>query len=156
MSFQSCRTLYPLLWDLVRDVPEARLRYLRAAWPRLVGSPLDTLTQPAACEGDRLEITVSSEAWRAALEKMTIDLMRRINDCCGEVWLRQVRFQVGRVARRPAATIPPRSSPAPRPEPVRPLALEGLDAIRDVALRETLAAAAARQLQLRSDLNGIS
>lgn len=150
MPFQSCRLLFPLLWDLAKHTPDGRLTYLRSGWSRLVGSPLSAKTEPTALRDDTLVITVSSAVWQKALEKMTAVLIRRINESCGGMGVRQVEFRVGRITPWIHQAIEKPKTTQDTLPAAPPLSVEGLGReIKDPVLRESFAAAAVKNLMLR-------
>jgi hypothetical protein len=150
MPFQTCRILYPLLWQLARQAPDRGVSYLHGEWALLAGHPLCTKTEPTSVEGETLIVTVCSEAWKRALEKMTSVLLERIHDLCGQNSFRRLEFRIGPVkaaAGRPSAKKRPESFPDP--VPVHPVERLG-EEIKDRELRDLFVSVAAKNLMLRS------
>lgn len=150
MSFQNCRLLYPLLWGYIKNTPEGRLNFLRCQWRQLVGAPLSSKTRPSAFEGAKVVITVCSQEWLDELKKMSNVLVRRINKSCSENCVRKVTFRVGPVgaAERLPHSAGGRVARDHGGMPPKPLENFGHE-IKDETLRKTVAAAAAKNLELR-------
>ena len=151
MPYRSFGLIRPLLWEITKNTPEGRLNYILGDWERLVGLPLSAKTEPSELRGDTLVITVSSPIWEQALKKMTKELLNRIYECCDGPVVRHVEFQVGRILPRQS-----QSSINTKPNinfslEERERVLEGFEiGIEDPELREITAAAAAKNLLLRS------
>lgn len=114
MAIQSMRSMTPVFWKMLQNLPGGPVACLGGLWDQLVGAPLCTKTEPVALNGKTLLISVASAPWQRTLEKMSDLLIQRINDCCGVRCVEQVSFQVAPIAR---AAQPKGSSAGNLPEP---------------------------------------
>lgn len=111
--------LRPLRAALTGWSPRARgkagepLAAIAARWPALVGPELARTTRPSSLSGDTLMVMTSSSAWSQQLSFLAPEILRALRDLPEAATVRQLRFRVGRVARRggPALRPGPRGGP---------------------------------------------
>jgi hypothetical protein len=99
MAIQSMRSMTPVFWEMLQNLPGGPIAFLSGLWDQLVGAPLCTKTEPVALNGKTLLVSVSSAPWQRTLEKMSDLLIHRINDCCGAQCVERVIYQVAPIAR---------------------------------------------------------
>jgi predicted nucleic acid-binding Zn ribbon protein len=66
----------------VRKAPEPRRA--AALWALVTGPQISRRSRVRGVAGGRLEVTVSDESWRDALQDMASDLLRRMNRAAGD------------------------------------------------------------------------
>lgn len=77
---------------------------LAAAWTEIVGDDLAIHSIPSQITGDTLLITTTSSAWSQSLSFLGDDLLARIAARLPSSGLAKVRFRVGKISRRGAAS----------------------------------------------------
>jgi len=100
-----------------RGAARAPLALLEAAWPEIVGAGVAAHSQPAGINGKTLLVTTQSSAWSNQLAFLSDHVVRAVAARLPGIGIEQLRFRVGRIARRTAA--PPAPARARR-QPVEP------------------------------------
>jgi len=90
------------------------LALLEAAWPEIVGADVAAHSQPAAINGKTLLVTTRSSAWSHQLTFLAEHVVRAVAARLPGSGVEDLRFRVGRIARRTtAAPAPMRTRSAP-------------------------------------------
>jgi predicted nucleic acid-binding Zn ribbon protein len=109
--------LRPLRASLSGWSPRARgtrgepLSVIAARWPQIVGPDLSRSTRPSSLSGDTLVVMTASSAWSQQLSFLAPEILRALGALPEAAAVKQLRFRVGRVAKRAAAA----GYPGPRP-----------------------------------------
>jgi hypothetical protein len=112
VAIQSMRSMTPVFWEMLQNLPGGPIAFLGGLWDQLVGAPLCTKTEPVALNGKTLLISVSSTSWQRTLEKMSDLLIHRINATCGAQCVERIFYQVAPITRAAQPTARQKSSSA--------------------------------------------
>jgi hypothetical protein len=145
--------LLPQMLRHISDADEAREQAAFAAWNASVGKQLRKVTAPIKLKNRQLIIAVLNSSWRLQLDRMSEQILFRINSLLGAAMVTGIEFtvdeelinriqQLTRATRREIILVAPE-------EQITPLR-EKAEMIPDVALRETFLRAAGKCLARRA------
>ncbi len=131
-------------------------RVLQAAWARLVGESVAAHTSPVRLHERRLIILTTDRTWKAQLEKLSPEILARINRLFGAELVEAIEYRVKRKEKESSSCEPKADGPSePQVVPdermlreLGPLA----EKIVDPELREAFLRAAIRCLKRRERL----
>jgi hypothetical protein len=147
------------VWEIVhRKVPDevVRLTRIREAWDEIAPEWVATNTWPALVRDDRLVLNVRDNQWLHELHYWRTELIERMAQRLPDTGIQTIEAFLGHV---PPPGQRGEVEPAPPPAPRRPSPLEGdppvetiaaLNAVKDIRLRDILAAARLRMGQSRN------
>jgi hypothetical protein len=137
------------------DSPEAVEQCVFAAWVSVVGSHVSRVTAPLGLNQKHLLVAVLDDSWRIQLQKMSNQIVFKINAILGSVAVRTIDLAVNKA--RVCAAHPQRapvtfSAPAEYALPLRQKA----DLIPDQDLREAFLRVAGKCLERAAARSGAS
>ena len=95
MSFKPVGdALYSLLAEWLEN-PGARQIVLQRTWERAVGEAVSDKTKPLAFDDGVLSVEVADSSWAPELEKMSAELIGKVNEALGKKWVRRIDWVSG-------------------------------------------------------------
>ncbi len=84
MAFgRSPKSMNELLKEFMKKIPqqtELKRGMVLYQWPEVVGEQINSITKSLKFEGNRLIVTVSTEAWRYELHANRFSITKRLNE----------------------------------------------------------------------------
>ena len=104
MSFKPVgAALHGLLAEWLEN-PEARQVVLQRTWERAVGEAVSEKTKPLAFDDGVLSVEVADSSWAPELEKMSAELITKVNEALGKTWVRRIDWVSEEEGRADSAT----------------------------------------------------
>ena len=101
-------------WQPLQNAALDRFAAISAAWPRVVGESVAANSRPLEFKGESLVVTTRSSAWSQQLAFLQERIIAGLSEVCGEP-IGALRFRVGRLAQRGAASTGRQAPAGPRP-----------------------------------------